>query len=247
MSKCGSMSIFSILITDDEVIPHPLPDTVRGNINSFKKFHAGHEHHLFGRASIVELISDQFGQDVLSSFQSLKPYAYQADLARYCLLYHYGGIYADLSYSFVESCALDSARITVFRDFTRSSPWDTCIGLIAAPPRHKAFAKAIELVCANVEKRYYGPTSLCPTGPCLFGKALALTCDPEDLITGESVWTVRRIAGIKVSREAGHHLVSSGRLIAVKGKVGGAPLTQLGVKNGNEYNKLWRARDVYRW
>ena len=43
-----------------------------------------------------KFIKDNFPQDVLIAFDTLKPGAYKADLFRYCILYKNGGVYGDL-------------------------------------------------------------------------------------------------------------------------------------------------------
>jgi len=237
-----TMPLLSILIAGDD--GGELSDVVAENIQSFKAVHPRGQHVLYGEAALDDFIAANFDADVLSAFRKLRPYAYKADLAKYCLLHERGGIYADLSYFFLRRVPADKGRLSVFRDFLSSTPWDTSIGVVAAPPRHKALAKAIELVCANVKREYYGPTALCPTGPTLFGKAIAQTCEPEDLIVGEAVWLAP--SGADPSQKPMHCLSHGGELVAVKRKNGGGPMSELGINSGNHYNSLWRAREVYR-
>lgn len=237
--------LFSILITDDD--SGDLSEAVAENLGSFKAAHPGEEHVLFRHPALGEFIAAHFGADVLSAFRTLRPYAYKADLAKYCLLYERGGVYADLSYAFLRGVPRDGQRLSVFRDFLSSTPWDTSIGVVAAPPRHKALAKAIELVCANVKREYYGPTALCPTGPTVFGKAIALTCDPEDLVVGEAAWLAFQPPGaLEPSSKPSHCLLHDKELVAVKRKRGGGPMSELGIGSGNRYNRLWRSGEVYR-
>ena len=238
------MPLFSILITDDHSAD--LPERVSENIRSFKAAHPGEEHVLFEEAALSEFIAAHFDAEVLSAFRALRPYSYKADLAKYCLLYEQGGVYADLSYQFVRGVPRDEGRLSVFRDFLSSTPWDTSLGVVAAPLRHRALAKAIELVCANVKREYYGPTALCPTGPTLFGKAIALTCDPEDLIVGEAVRLALPPGDAEAAKKPSHCLQHARELVAVKRKRGGGPLSELGIGGGNRYNRLWRSREVYR-
>lgn len=182
------MLLASILITSSDSANSALPEVVRENIDSFKRHHPGLQHVLYDDNTIRDLLSANFDRGVSAAYERLNPYAYKADLARYCILYHHGGVYSDISYYFVRSWLPRNGKLAIFRDFLSSSPWDTSNGVIAAPPGHKALQKAIDLVCANVRARYYGATSLCPTGPTMFGKALALTCDPEELIAGQAAW-----------------------------------------------------------
>lgn len=246
-AECGQeqadiVILANILITADDRGNHPLPELVQANIASFREQHRGLDHHFFDGESARAFLQSRYGTEVLTAFDSLKPYAYKADLARYCILHEYGGVYADLSFFFQKPVNFDGKRLAIFRDFMSSTPWDTSNGIFAAPPRHKALAKAIELVCANVRRQYYGPSSLCPTGPTLFGKAIALTCEAEELIMGRAMWREPTRPG-----EPKYHCMTSfGQTIAIKRKTVPGSITELGISTGNNYHNLWVARDIYR-
>jgi hypothetical protein len=222
------------------------------NIASFRTHHPNLQPRMFDLDDILDLVRDQFPREVLHALRSLKPFAYQADLGRYCILYAFGGAYADLSYFFVDPIPVEEAKATVFRDLTFSSPWDASNGVILAPAGHKALQRAIEMVCANVARGYYGSTCLCPTGPALFGKALATTCEAEDLITGSAVRMRRerlqpRVPDLALPEgEDIHCLAFRRRIFAIKRKpLGAAGLDALGISGGNNYAQLWGKRDVY--
>lgn len=229
-----------------------LPPLILENMSSLRKHHPDIPHRLFKLEELQSFLSDKFPREVFNAFMALKPYAFKADLARYCLMYEHGGVYADLSYCLLQPLPLDPQRVVVFRDFMWSSPWDTSNGLFSAPPKHGAFAQAIELICANVRRNYYGPTSLCPTGPALFGKALAMSCEAQDILTG-SAELVEKNAVKEVapdldlpSDERSHCLTLENRLMAVKRKRMGSPgLTDFGVATDGGYYELWRAGDIY--
>ena len=93
----------------------------------------------------------------MKAYEALKPYAYRADLARYCLLHEYGGLYADLSYFFVAPVPMPEDKAVVFRGNLVSSPWDTSNGIIYAQPGFKAFECAIKLVMRECEAALLRP------------------------------------------------------------------------------------------
>lgn len=244
------MFLWSVLITSDD--DTQLTPQIEENVNSLKANHPEFEHKLFRGPDVLDLLERKFPAHVLESFHALQPFAYQADLARYCILYEFGGIYADLSYFFVNPVPLTAGKPTVFRGKLVSAPWDTSNGLIFTPPRHKALARAIELVCANVRRRYYGLNPLCPTGPALLGKAFASTCEAEEIITGAA----RLLPRARVMRTAPdlaipdddmvHCQIYGETLVAVKRKRLRSPgLTDFGVTTGNNYLDIWRAKQVY--
>ncbi|MBD9407581.1 hypothetical protein IB236_19755 [Acidovorax sp. ACV02] len=230
----------------------PLPPLILENIRSFRKRHPRIPHKLFGQAELTAFIEQKFSSEVVNAFVQLKPLAYKADLARYCVMYEHGGVYADLSYYFLRSLPVDAHRVTVFRDFMWSSPWDTSNGVFSAPPKHKVFEAAIQMICANVRRGYYGNTPLCPTGPALFGKALAMVCEPQDLVTGvagmvgkDLVARAARDIDLPTDEKA-HCLILRDGIVAVKRKRMGSPgLLDFGVAGGSGYSDLWRRRDIY--
>ena len=247
------MLLSQILITDSGAdAADNLPRIVEQNVASFRAFHDGHDYRLFFEKDIVDLIRNKFPPSVLKAYEGLKAYAYRADLARYCLLHEYGGLYADLSYFFVASVPMPEDKAVVFRGNLTSSPWDTSNGIIYARPGFPAFECAIKLVCENVKRRYYGLTSLCPTGPVVWGKALAMTCEAEDLVSGLASLQVRAkvmrmVPGISLPEETHIHTQTlKDELIAVKRKSYKSPgLTELGIMDGNTYRVMWRKKAIY--
>jgi Glycosyltransferase sugar-binding region containing DXD motif len=255
------MILASILIAAEGHEDQDLPQKVVENIDSFKRCHPGLEHKLFRGAAIRYFISEKFGGEVLSAYDRLMPFAYKSDLARYCIMYEYGGVYADLSIYFLKGWPPQSLaelpprfqnvppgapRLAVFRDFTVTTPWETAISIFFTPPRHKAMQAAIKLLCENVRKGYYGNSSLCPTGPTLFGKAVAISCDPEDIITGESNrYEPPKGTAQTLVTERSQCFVFNRALVAIRRKRGTCPMSELGVQGGNEYHKMWVARQIY--
>lgn len=245
------MLLSSILITSSED-HEPLPPVIEENIASLKSKHPALEHRLFRQADVIQLLEKYFSKEVVDAFHGLRPFAYRADLARYCILHEFGGLYADLSYFFVSSVPMPEDRAVVFRGNLVSSPWDTSNGIIYSPPRHKALERAIEMVCANVKRRYYGLTPLCPTGPVIFGKALATTCEAEELITGNAQLLDRESAAQRIpdfslpKGERIHCQFLKETLVAIKRKPLLSPgLASMGVSTGNVYRELWIGRGVY--
>jgi hypothetical protein len=245
--------LISILIAENT--QKELPSNIKENIDSFRAHYPGFEHQLFDRAACQEIISKNFDREVLAAFEKLKPFAFQSDLARLCILYQQGGVYADLSVYFFsrwppgDSAAVPTPRkLAIFRDFCNTAPWQVANTIIFAPRQHKAIGKAIDLICINVRNEFYGCSSLSPTGPDLFGKAIALTCEPEDLTTGDSVFAIPQApSGSKqVVTEVSHCFVFLDKLHAVKRKRIGGALSELGISGGNSYNDLWVSRDIYK-
>src|SRR3954463_9934196 len=96
------MLLASVLITSpDAPDDGALPPIIAENIESLKAHHPALEHRLFRERDVVAVLEDKFPREVLDSYFALRPFAYRADLARYCILHEHGGLYADLSYYLV--------------------------------------------------------------------------------------------------------------------------------------------------
>jgi hypothetical protein len=221
------------------------------NIASLKRHHHGIAHKLFDREAVEELIEAEFPREVGEAYRALKPLAYKADLARYCIIYAMGGIYADISHFFARGLPFDGSRPVVFADAFLSSPWDTNNSVFAAPAGHDALARAIDLVCANVKRRYYGPTFLCPTGPALFGKAWASTTEVDDLTVGKSRAVTREVLstmlpGLPLPKLVRVHCLLLGEtVVAVKRKQRIGGLGDEWVASTDDYLAQWENRDIY--
>lgn len=254
------MILASILITSIQLEENALPERIAENIASFQAVHPNLPHRLFTQSSIRQLIRQHFDAEVLGAYDRLRPFSYKADLARYCIMYVHGGVYADLSIYFLrpwaprflasldhrrENVPGNALRLGLFRDFQWASPWDTAVSLFSAPPGHPALLLAIRMICENVRRGYYGRNSLCPTGPALFGKAVATRCQAEDLIVGDSRWVHPRPPLAQLITQGSHGFVFRSKLIAVTRKKGGGSIAELGIQGGNQYAEMWAAREVY--
>lgn len=199
---------------------------------------------LYGAEEIYELISKKFSHDVLRAYESLVPYAYKADLARYCILYEHGGWYFDIGMRHAGTVVgVDSnTSIIAFRDINRYSltnyACDNCI--IYAKARHASLAKAIELIINNVNNKFYGQTPLCPTGPSLWGRALAITGLDSGVLFGDAIELTPNH-----KRKNKAMILPDGTILAYKKPSGGGDLRSLGATGTNNYNIFWREKRVY--
>ena len=237
-----SMNLFSILIADQPVTdPAALPPAIARNIASLREHHPGLPHRLYDQDAIRDFLRTQMEPDVAWAYEQLLPYAYRADLARLCLLHAFGGLYADLSVFFHAPLPLDSGKIIVFRDRAVIAPWIVSNTILGAPAGAPALEAAIRMIVANCRSRYRGASSLCPTGPVLLGKAIAMHCEPGQIHLGE----VQNVS----QRDDTEALVfvdaTDGRMIGYRTKRG-AGLSELGLELGvNNYNDFYYSHLTY--
>ena len=112
-----------------------------------------------------------FISDIVNAFDNLIPGAYKADLWRYCVLYYYGGIYQDIKFQpigeFKYEDLLDKEYFVKDRDTGGGGIYNA---FIVCKPRNKILYKCIKQIIKNVETKFYGSSSLEPTGPLLMKK-----------------------------------------------------------------------------
>ena len=99
---------FQILITNK--INH-IPPLIESAQNSFKNALPGHSYTLYNKEMIENLLKKEFNIDVLNAFKKLKPRAFKADLARYCIAYKYGGWYADITIKMIKIINFNNENI----------------------------------------------------------------------------------------------------------------------------------------
>lgn len=174
------------------------------------------------------------------AYHQLIPRAYKADLARSCLLYVYGGVYADLGARFFRPIVeFQPNKLHVLRDSFGAAPWIVSNSIIAAPRKLPLFEEVIRNMVRNCNQKFYGETPLCPTGPNLIGRCLATHAKIEDIEVGETV---------KISRNSQihsfAHIPQNGEILAVNAKIG-AGLSSLGAPFCEDYGEIYRKKGVY--
>ena len=205
--------------------------------------------------SLREFISTSFSKDVVDAYDSLIPLSYKADLGRYCLLYQFGGWYADISLKIISKAISGVAveGLSFFRDYGSGIPspmvntFDVMTALLCSEAKHPALEQCINQIVRNVKAKYYGFSSVSPTGPRLLGRVLAA----YDLGMARQIGHFMPLTqGFKQRNLA--YVANSGEIFAWHKTTwhpshpGGGNLAAVGLEGTNNYNELWRAREVYR-
>jgi hypothetical protein len=148
----------------------PKTPEMEAAISTFKA-QEGYKHNCLTDEQCVTFLQDEFGERFSNAYKVLVPGAYRADFWRYCVLFKYGGVYAD-------------AKTTLFRNLDEIlRPHDELVlvrdipsqcllnGFIACTPGHTLIAIVLALTLERIEKRHYGVDPLDITGPHIFGRA----------------------------------------------------------------------------
>lgn len=144
-----------------------LPPKMKENVELLKIQNPEFTYYLYDDETSEQFIRDNFDEDVVYSFNKLKPGAYKSDLWRLCILYIKGGIYLDIKYKCINGFKLLSLTDNEYYVSDRLSEGIRGIynGFIVSMPNNKRLYKGIQQIVENVKNNIYGYTALFPTGP----------------------------------------------------------------------------------
>lgn len=235
-------NIFQILIVDrldQKVEKHKALET---NISSLKATYPDAIYQMYGNEELLDFISENFSSDVLHAYRLLVPNAFKADLARYCLLYKFGGLYCDLSYLCLRPIDVDEdTEMVVFRDVPGHPSWATSNALIYAKAGCEVLERAVNRVVHHYKTQYIGVSPLEPTGPYMFGRVLAETENWKSIKFGDSKFLNIDSTG----RSNILKIMPTGEVVAIRNKTHSGVISDLIVSGGNNYVKLWNKGHVW--
>ena len=239
-------SIFQIFISDDNGDP---PEILQGAIASVKQSFSEYDYTCYNGESLRGFIKEHFGVEVVAAYDKLVPYAYKADLGRYCLLYQKGGWYADISILMRQPVGLlgEEVELVYFSDLGDGvipgrSLFDISNSLLYAKPHHGAFERAIELVVRHCRDNYYGQSIYSPTGPSVLGSSIAAFERSQAHVAGHLMALTPNHQRRNLS-----FVLPDGQILALFKKGWMSPDDVLfGRRRGtNNYADLWAQRRVY--
>lgn len=234
------MQISQIFLSDNNTELSPFLQHSTGTV---KAAFPEASHVIYDNESLRQFIANHYKEEVVQAYDALTPYSYKADLGRFCLLNKLGGWYFDIGVRMANPVEIGPRiKFLAFRDIQRFSftSWACATTVLYSQPDNSALQSAIEMIVANCAERYYGITPLCPTGPTLLGKALALNGSQSDFIYGDYL-------ELTPTHEQKNRafVLPDGTIMAWSKPSGGGDLTALGARGVNNYNELWAARQVY--
>lgn len=151
-----------------------LPPLMQKTVNNIKKNNPIFNYELFDDNDCRNFILNNFNKEILNAFDNLIPGAYKADLWRYCVLYKKGGIYLDIKY--------EPANNFKFINLTENEHWVLDMdkrgiynALMVCKPNNSILLKAIYKIVENVKNKFYGNSSLEPTGPLMLEKLFSVS------------------------------------------------------------------------
>ena len=152
-----------------------LPIKMQENVDRMKKLNPEFNVQLFDDNDCRKFIQNNFPEDILIAYDTLKPGAYKADLWRLCILYINGGIYIDIKFKCINNFKFIALTEKEHFVLDRSGHWKKGeIGLhnalLVTKSKNNLLLRCINKICKNVKNKNYDFTELYPTGPGLLGE-----------------------------------------------------------------------------
>ena len=240
---------FQILITDK---PCKIPPLIQEAIKSFQNSLPNTSYKLYNKEMIEELLQTKFDNEVVNSFHKLKPKAFKADLARYCIGYVYGGWYADITIKMIKSINDFQKNINFLgfvdlgeniKPFTLPYPIQSSLFYVAK--ESKIMEKAIDIIIRNCKEEYYGITATSPTGPGVLGRSIAYFGLEREHVIGHFMPLTPN--HINKNRS---YILPDGTILALhkdawlsSAKAG--QISEFGIKDSDNYLELYNKQDIY--
>lgn len=152
-----------------------LPAKMQENVDRMRRVNPEFNIQIFDCDERREFIKNNFPEDILTAYDTLKPGAFKADLWRLCILYINGGIYVDIKQNCINNFKFIALTEREHLVLDRPGWWkEGEIGLynalIVAKPKNEFLLRCINKISENVKNKDYGFMDLYPTGPGLLGE-----------------------------------------------------------------------------
>jgi hypothetical protein len=204
---------------------------------SIKESFGSENYRLWNLESTTVFLGENYEKDILKAFNRIKPFSFKANLARYCILNHFGGVYADLSIGKVKGFDASNFDMIVFRDGNSDkTSWKVATAFFFSKPHSLVLQDSIEEITSNVSRKFYGHDPHFVGGPSVFGRSIAKHGLDCNLLVGQYYWHKHRR----------NKYVLPGEKVVARGKVGGKfQGGNSGIAGGNNYNAIWQEWNVY--
>jgi hypothetical protein len=146
-------------------------------VNEWKLENNEFEHKLYDKGSREEFIKTNFSKEVYSAYSRIKPGAFKADLWRYCILFKYGGFYAD-----IDTLCLGGLDQFIDKNIDFVAPIDLNYGdngyhnvanaFIGCTPNHPVINNCIKRILYWVETETFPTFNLDFAGPGCLGRSI---------------------------------------------------------------------------
>lgn len=227
--------IHKIYIQHDGTIPTNLDENIKEAHQSWIDKNLGYQIKYWSLNDCRDYLRNNFPPIFLQTFDSLKPYAYKCDFVRYCIIYNEGGWYSDWKQVCLVDNLLDQLSeldefICFYDHGALHARKNKCVqnSFFGSIKNHDVLKDTINHVIKNVKIKYYGNHSIDITGPCLFGKLIRK-------------YNIRPYGNFQHDPYTGFYHKNTEIIRHKCSKCG----QDQNWDNGNNYNLMWKKRDIY--
>lgn len=211
-----------------------LPPLMKNNYEKLIQDNPEFNVYLYDECDCREFIQTYFPVDVLNAYNALIPCSYKSDLWRFCVLYINGGVYLDIKYQCKNNFKF--IALTEKEYFVRDIPEKhTYTALIITLPKNEILLKCINQIVKNVNNKFYGNTSLDPTGPGLLGSFFS-----NDEISAFEIYHQGSVIEHKLKE---YYMVYKGSIILSNFE--GYREEQSLFQKNKYYTLLWEDKNIY--
>jgi mannosyltransferase OCH1-like enzyme len=209
---------------------------IKENEKYFESLYPEHEYKLWQDSDVRDFIKVNFDRSVYLSYLKLQPYAYKADLARYCVLYVLGGWYFDF-FTLPLLHYKPNKSTLVFKDFyiSNAAPWAINNAIIYTAEKNSIFLRCIQEIVMNCRLNFYGSSSLFVSGPPLLGSAISLD------FRNFQHYEIGSFNKKNEEKRFSFYLQNNEKLALHKDSEGGV----FNLPGSNNYGEMWESRSVY--
>jgi len=248
------MKIHQILINDTNKSPDEFPEYHNICYKQIKNLYPNEEYYLYSGEKIEEIIKSNFEDDVFIAYKKLRPYSYKGDLARFCLLYLYGGLYIDLNVKLINTIPnLDVFKFFAFRDVTKSSKrsWSVATSIIFAAKKSKIMKKCIDIIVENCKNEHYGISVLDVSACIVLGRAIMTSNEDINFIaTDGELCYINPQKEENYSYHFAYLMDKDDKIIAyrkpnINNTNNCGDISYFGFNGTNNYIEMWKDKEVY--
>ena len=156
-----------------------LPESVKTLFAETVKDNPHYKIMYFSNEDAVNFLNVHYSVDIAKAFLKIKAGAFKADLLRYALMYEYGGVYSDLTQSFlkpIDTIVPIGEKLVLVKDRTYLQR-GIQISFMAAEPKNILFKKALDKAVYNINNEIYTEHVFAMTGPVMFERMLCTYID----------------------------------------------------------------------
>jgi mannosyltransferase OCH1-like enzyme len=221
--------IHQIYISDNR---HTPSEYVTSQMQKLKALYSNYDYMLYDNDMCRDEIISSFGNAAVKLYDSLNSYSFRADLARYCILYKYGGYYFD-----AVICPEFKLEFGDQPILYKAPDWheyeheliDNGV-MYFNKSKHLFLHDAIQLSFTNIKKRQYGVHPLDITGPLMLGRL-----NKYDITFGKSRYITPHQKGAFLNDKL-HWLY----------KPEGTTFASFSGTGTNSYEQMWFDRKVFK-